>query len=168
MSEVNAVQVGGSHYKGTTFQHWDFVQSTLSGRYLEGNITKYLSRWRNKNGLQDLQKARHYLTKLIEQVNLGKSFPLYTGAPMPSLLTPEHFCDVNGIDEETRAIIVGISKWRTRAHLHYAGGLLDTLIAEVEAESEHGQEITGDGTGHSLPPLDVVDEEPGSGYVDQD
>ena len=35
-----------------------------------GNIIKYISRWKKKNGLQDLQKARFYLNKLIDHVDL--------------------------------------------------------------------------------------------------
>jgi hypothetical protein len=40
--------------------------------YLEGNIVKYVSRWKDKGGVDDLRKARHYLDKLIE-VQDGKS-----------------------------------------------------------------------------------------------
>lgn len=35
-----------------------------------GNIIKYICRWKNKNGLQDLEKAQWYLTHLIEHVRL--------------------------------------------------------------------------------------------------
>jgi len=35
--------------------------------YLEGNVVKYLTRWKRKNGLEDLRKARWYLEKLIER-----------------------------------------------------------------------------------------------------
>ena len=34
--------------------------------YMEGNIIKYVIRWRNKNGITDLRKARHYIDLLIE------------------------------------------------------------------------------------------------------
>lgn len=34
--------------------------------FMEGNIIRYVSRWRDKGGVQDLQKARHFLDKLIE------------------------------------------------------------------------------------------------------
>jgi len=34
--------------------------------YLHGNCIKYLARYREKNGVQDLQKCQHYLAKLIE------------------------------------------------------------------------------------------------------
>lgn len=35
--------------------------------YLEGNVLKYLFRWRKKNGAEDLKKAKKYLEWLIEE-----------------------------------------------------------------------------------------------------
>lgn len=61
----NEIQVGGGHYQGGIYQHWDFVLENHMG-YLEGQITRYICRWRNKNGQQDLQKALHYANKLWE------------------------------------------------------------------------------------------------------
>lgn len=37
--------------------------------YLAGNVVKYIARYRDKNGVEDLKKARHYLDKLIEIEN---------------------------------------------------------------------------------------------------
>lgn len=62
---ADATQVGGSHYKDKAVQPWDYIVANGLG-YLEGNVVKYISRYREKNGLQDLEKARHYLDKLIE------------------------------------------------------------------------------------------------------
>jgi hypothetical protein len=62
---ANDVQVGGSHYKGKSIQPWDYIAANNLG-YFEGNIIKYVSRWRDKGGVDDLKKARHYLDKLIE------------------------------------------------------------------------------------------------------
>jgi len=62
---ANDTQVGGAHYKSKAIQPWDYIVSNRLG-YLEGNIVKYVSRWQDKNGMQDLEKARHYLDKLIE------------------------------------------------------------------------------------------------------
>ena len=62
---ANAQQVGGTHYKDKAIQPWDYIASNSLG-YLEGNVVKYVSRWREKGGVQDLKKAMHYLTKLIE------------------------------------------------------------------------------------------------------
>lgn len=66
---ANSRQVGGSHY-AKPIQHWDYVVAQELG-YFEGQITKYVSRWRDKNGLEDLKKARHFLDKLIEEVEAG-------------------------------------------------------------------------------------------------
>lgn len=62
---VNEVQVGGDHYKKNAIQPWDYITSNQLG-YLEGNIVKYVSRWKDKGGRQDLEKAKHYLDKLLE------------------------------------------------------------------------------------------------------
>jgi len=64
-STANEMQIGGSHYKVKTIEPWDFIAANNLG-FFEGNIIKYLSRWRDKNGIEDLLKARHYLDKLIE------------------------------------------------------------------------------------------------------
>jgi hypothetical protein len=63
--KANDVQVAGTHYKSKSIQPWDYIVANNLG-YLEGNIVKYVSRWRDKGGLDDLRKARHYLDKLIE------------------------------------------------------------------------------------------------------
>lgn len=65
MSSANARQVDGDHYK-TGYEHWDFIEDVGLG-YLEGYATKYIIRWRKKNGLKDLQKADHCIEKLIEK-----------------------------------------------------------------------------------------------------
>ena len=62
---ANAQQVGGAHYATKAIQPWDFIIANNLG-YLEGNIVKYVSRWKDKGGVQDLKKAQHYLQKLIE------------------------------------------------------------------------------------------------------
>jgi hypothetical protein len=67
-TDANVRQVGGGHYKDKAIQPWDYIASNKLG-YLEGNIIKYVSRWQDKGGIEDLRKARHYLDKLIE-VNL--------------------------------------------------------------------------------------------------
>lgn len=63
--DANARQVQGDHYKRLTIQTWDYIAANNIG-YLEGNVIKYVSRWRDKGGVADLEKARHYLDKLIE------------------------------------------------------------------------------------------------------
>jgi hypothetical protein len=65
MTKANDTQIGGDHYKEKSIQPWDFIAANQLG-YFEGNIVKYVSRWKDKGGLNDLKKARHYLDKLIE------------------------------------------------------------------------------------------------------
>lgn len=68
MSEsINAldVQIQGDHYKDMAIQPVEFIHANGIG-YMEGNVIKYVSRWRKKNGIADLQKARHYIDLLIE------------------------------------------------------------------------------------------------------
>lgn len=62
---ANDTQVAGNHYKQFKHETWDVILDWGLG-YLDGNAVKYLSRWRHKNGLEDLKKARHYIDKLIE------------------------------------------------------------------------------------------------------
>lgn len=63
--KANDRQVGGDHYKTGGLQHWDLVD-LFEWDYFQGQIIKYLMRWRKKNGIEDLEKARHYLDKYIE------------------------------------------------------------------------------------------------------
>ena len=63
---ANSKQVGGKHYsKYGDLQPWDVVIAWKLG-YLEGTALKYIARWRDKNGVEDIQKAIHFLEKLIE------------------------------------------------------------------------------------------------------
>jgi len=61
---ANSKQVGGQHYK-TPIQHWDYVVANDLD-YFQAQITKYVTRWKKKGGMQDLQKAKHFLDKYIE------------------------------------------------------------------------------------------------------
>lgn len=61
-------QVGGSHYKDLKIQPVEYITAN-NIPYMEGNVIKYVTRWREKGGLRDLEKARHYLDMLIEIQN---------------------------------------------------------------------------------------------------
>ena len=64
-------QVGGDHYKHMVIQPITYIMENNLG-YCEGNVVKYISRWRAKNGIEDLFKARHYIDILIEEFERGK------------------------------------------------------------------------------------------------
>lgn len=70
---MSANNTGPGHYKDKPLQVWDYVIANNLG-YLEGNVVKYVSRWRQKGGVEDLRKAKHYIEKLIE-VESGQVAP---------------------------------------------------------------------------------------------
>jgi hypothetical protein len=65
---ANEKQVGGSHYRNDIGgeQHWDRIYRLYGRGYFVGCSTKYIERYHLKNGRQDLEKAIHFLEKLIE------------------------------------------------------------------------------------------------------
>jgi hypothetical protein len=70
---ANDYQIGGAHYrKGGpgSEQHWDRV-ARLGLNYFQAMITRYVERYRDKNGVEDLKKAQHFLDKLIELEESG-------------------------------------------------------------------------------------------------
>ena len=58
-------QVGGDHYKDLPIQPFEFIERNNLG-YGVGNVIKYLCRYKTKGGIEDLQKARHYIDLLID------------------------------------------------------------------------------------------------------
>jgi len=79
---VDSSQVGGTHYVSKTIQPWDFIVANKLG-YLEGNVIKYVSRYQEKGGLEDLRKAKHYLEKLLE-VKTNERIQEITGSKNPA------------------------------------------------------------------------------------
>ncbi len=74
-AQANDRQVGRGDYQGsgyqTEIQHWDFAAANKFD-YFQGQITKYVTRWRQKNGVKDLEKAEHFLQKYLELARAGK------------------------------------------------------------------------------------------------
>lgn len=68
-------QVGGNHYKAS-IQHWD-VMEAHDISYLEATASKYIVRWRKKNGPEDLKKAATYLERaLVEERGARRLVPV--------------------------------------------------------------------------------------------
>jgi len=69
MSESSLTkQVAGTHYKDLPIQPVEYIHANGIG-YFEGNVIKYVSRWKAKSGIADLEKAKHYIELLIEMEN---------------------------------------------------------------------------------------------------
>ena len=61
------VQEGGGHYKSLKIQPIEFIMANdLS--YNQGNVIKYVTRYKDKNGIEDLRKAKHYIDFMIEEL----------------------------------------------------------------------------------------------------
>lgn len=62
-----------SHYCGN-IECIAYIEETLGSKgfqgFLQGNIVKYLHRWRRKGGLEDLRKAQFYLNRLVDRVEV--------------------------------------------------------------------------------------------------
>jgi hypothetical protein len=60
-------QVGGSHYKSMKIQPVEFILANDLG-FCEGNVIKYICRYKQKGGVQDLKKVIHYAELLIKSL----------------------------------------------------------------------------------------------------
>jgi hypothetical protein len=58
-------QVAGDHYKKLKIQPIEYIHAN-SIPFAEGSVIKYVTRWRDKGGIKDLEKAKHFLELLIE------------------------------------------------------------------------------------------------------
>ncbi len=81
---ANNKQIAGSHYK-SNMECWDYILANDLG-YLEGTAIKYITRWKKKNGVEDILKAIHFLEKLVEveknkqqEVDLTKVTHIWAG-----------------------------------------------------------------------------------------
>lgn len=65
----NDNQVGGAHYTSKSIQPWQAMEAWMTEDqfkgFLKGNVIKYLARCDDKGGKIDLEKAKHYLDKLL-------------------------------------------------------------------------------------------------------
>jgi hypothetical protein len=74
-------QVGDNHYKQLAIEPVEYNHANNLG-FCEGNVVKYVTRWRDKNGMADLEKAKHYIELLI-QLETSKLEKAYQGSPLP-------------------------------------------------------------------------------------
>jgi len=58
-------QIAGQHYKNQKIQPIEYILENKLP-FIEGNIVKYITRWREKGGIEDLKKVKHYVEILME------------------------------------------------------------------------------------------------------
>ena len=59
-------QIGGNHYKNYKIQPIEYTLAN-SLNFCQGNVIKYITRYKDKNGVEDLKKAKHYIDILISE-----------------------------------------------------------------------------------------------------
>ena len=72
-----------NHYADKKIEVIDYIRDTLDGNgfidYCLGNVIKYVSRWRRKGGVEDLEKANVYLEWAIEKAQGLDELPFVEG-----------------------------------------------------------------------------------------
>ena len=71
-------QVGGDHYKNLKIQPVEYIMAN-NLNYCEGNVIKYVTRYKQKGGIIDLEKAKHYIDLLIQEVQDGTELEADSG-----------------------------------------------------------------------------------------
>lgn len=132
-SSANETQIGGSHYKGAALEHWDFTVRALGNRYLEGAITKYISRWRRKDGLKDLMKCDHFLQKLGEEIVHCRVYPLPHVGSTERIRMVELFNASYDLPSEEAGIVFVAATWTKLGHIQEARAILSGIIQRSEA-----------------------------------
>ena len=125
LTHANSMQVGGSHYK-TEYQHWDWVPNVGLPYYL-AQISRYVTRWRKKNGLEDVRKAIHYTQKQIEY---------HTQMYNHAVETTKAFCTANNCGEEETEVLYAIVAYHrgSKKHLFDIENMLQSMLATLEGK----------------------------------
>jgi hypothetical protein len=129
---ANEKQVDGTHYRTRKggVQHWDIcIEENVPN--LEYAASKYLTRWRKKNGLKDLEKVLHYLEKRIESIHKYRG--IIRGARKNDELFLQ-FCLDNAIPVRERVILDSIMHWKRVDQLISAHHDVQHMIEELKEE----------------------------------
>lgn len=65
------IQISGDHYKNLKIQPVEYIHAN-DIPFIEGSVIKYVTRWKAKGGIKDLEKAKHFIDLLIE-LETGKT-----------------------------------------------------------------------------------------------
>lgn len=162
MSEVK--QVGGSHYR-SSYQHWDWAEEVGLG-YLEGCASKYLVRWREKGGVEDLKKALSYVRQLsgLHLKSGRENRCLYTSSLGVNMLAFRRLIEENSIPTYESTVCLLLQVWRDDTELDAAAQMIEWLINQeigdaTQSDLQAGSSFSNEDAPDALPP------EPASIYV---
>lgn len=115
MPEINRRQIGGTHYHAD-YAHWDWIAEIGLG-YFEGQITRYVMRYKKKDGAQALEKAMHFVEKLIEVFECGWVHPPKFGRLAVTSECTVRFALANDLDATQTHVCTLVSVWETKQDL---------------------------------------------------
>ena len=122
-------QIGGDHYAKMQIQPVQFIHAN-SLPFIEGTVIKYVSRWKSKGGLQDLEKARHMVSMLIAYG--PDEHAVYMPGFYDLACAVDDYVTANDIPQMEALIIEYVATWRQTngiRTLKMARSLLDTMIS---------------------------------------
>lgn len=139
---ANETQVGGSHYKGVAYQHWDLCWDFHLG-HLPSAITKYVTRHTKKDGRQGIEKAIHYTQKYIEVIGGTETpYPRVFDMQMSDVLTQDYtpavsaytqreilrYVEANGLGQHEAQIVSLLLNPHDRHGLYQVETLLQGIL----------------------------------------
>lgn len=142
-------QYGGSHYKILAIQPVELINK-ISANFFQGNVIKYITSHRAKNGVKDLQKAKHYI-EMINEFNPGKVYvnEEYVREALESYMSVNDLT----VDEKDvlRMILLG-------GDIDEALKLMDVIISDAMDQVERIAGYVNEAIG-TLPPKKVINNE---------
>jgi hypothetical protein len=158
---MSIAQVGGNHY-AADYQHWDWAEEIQLGA-MEYAATKYITRWRRKDGLQDLKKARSYVQKLLElHLTKGrKSRDTYVRGAL------DKFCTQNDVTGRERDVCLQLSCWYGETDLRRVINTITDIILDNFPEEGQAKMYSADPYTLVMPGPQVVADDPNEGDEDE-
>ena len=134
-------QVGGDHYKKLGIQPIELIRD-INANFFQGNVIKYVTRYKDKNGVKDLEKAKHYL-ELMKHLKPQTDTELHGDYIMAAIV---NYSTSNNLGTlETDIIIATVYKNREECisdeNIDIAIRLIDTLIEDMATQVDKIAEV---------------------------
>lgn len=120
-------QVGGNHYKTMNIQVVEFAHANSLG-YLQGNVIKYICRYKLKGGIEDLKKAKHYVELLIDLEGTKEEVEYTAGE-----VVPKHVDTIPVVDHSRHAFLY--EKGKQLMLRSWSKGEIHTKLHEINNRS---------------------------------
>lgn len=152
MTSALDIQVGGSHYKKNAIQPIQYTTANCMGPS-EMNIIKYITRYKDKNGLEDLRKIRHYVDLHLETVAsepaVFRELRSWIATKDLFPISAEDYIVANKIeDPRVKMVIILVTYWRADQAEDDVADTVKRLVEElIELEEElqdHDRQQTQD------------------------